>query len=78
MAKDKEVKSVDERRKEVLRNGAIILSLLGVLTFGEFLVAVIAPPWTFILWIAALWKTFYVVKDYMHIGRVFGGDGEAH
>jgi hypothetical protein len=78
MAKETGAKPVEDRRKEQLRNGLIVLLLLGVLTFGEFLVAVIAPPWTLILWIVAVWKTIYVAKDYMHIGRVFGGDGEAH
>lgn len=66
------------RHKEALRSGVIVLFLLSVLTFGEFLIAVIAPPWTFVLWIVAIWKALYVVKDYMHIGRVFGGDEEAH
>jgi hypothetical protein len=51
--------------------------MLGILTLGEFLVASIAGPWIFILWIVALWKTFLVVKNYMHIGSVFS-DEESH
>lgn len=78
MAKEKETATPVDPHKEALRNGTIILSLLGVLTLGEFLVATIAPPWVFILWIVALWKAFYVVKDYMHIGRVFSGEEESH
>ncbi len=79
MAKvEKKESSAADRHKEALRNGVIVLFLLAVLTFGEFLIAVIAPPWTFVLWIVAIWKAFYVVKDYMHIGRAFGGDEEAH
>jgi hypothetical protein len=74
--KNKFENSVDSR-KEALRAGAIVLFLLAILTLGEFLVAVIAPPWTFMLWIVAFWKTFYVVKDYMHIGRLFS-DEEPH
>jgi hypothetical protein len=72
MANDnkKPEKSADAR-KAALRAGGIVLFLLAVLTLGEFLVAVIAPPWIFVLWIVAFWKTFYVVKDYMHIGRLF-------
>ena len=66
-----------DARKKALRAGGIVLFLLAILTLGEFLVAVIAPPWTFVLWIVAFWKTFYVVKDYMHIGRLFSEE-ESH
>lgn len=75
--KDKEPDKEAEL-KEALRNGVWILVMLSVLTFGEFLVAVIAPPWGMLLFAVAFWKTFYVVKSYMHIGRLFGGDEEAH
>lgn len=78
MAKEKETAPPVDAHKEALRTGNIVLSLLGVLTLGEFLVGAIAPPWVLILWIVALWKAFYVVKEYMHIGRVFGGDEESH
>jgi hypothetical protein len=58
--------------------GMWILIMLAVLTAGEFLVAVIAPPWGNLLLVVAVWKSYYVVKSYMHIGRLFGGDEEAH
>ena len=74
--KNKSEKSTDPR-KQALRAGAIVLFLLAILTIGEFLVAVIAPPWTFLLLIVAIWKAIYVVKDYMHIGRLFGEE-ETH
>ncbi len=72
----KATESIDTR-KQALRVGVIIFSLLAILTFGEFVVALIAPPWRFVLWIAAIWKALYVVKDYMHVGRVLGGE-ESH
>lgn len=66
--------SPEELRKEALSKGMWIFLMLATLTFGEFLVAVIAPPWTFVLWVVAAWKTFYVVKDYMHVGKLAGGE----
>ena len=76
-----EIIQIDEKSDEYqadLSIGNWILVMLGVLTVGEFLVGVIAPPWGVILLIIALWKAFYVVKDFMHVGRLFGNDEEAH
>ena len=76
-----EIIQIDEKSdayKADLSIGNWILVMLGVLTVGEFLVGVIAPPWGVILLIIALWKAFYVVKDFMHVGRLFGNDEETH
>ena len=76
-----EITQTDEKSEEYktdLALGNWILVMLAVLTVGEFLVGVIAPPWGIILLIIALWKAYYVVKDFMHIGRLFGGDEETH
>lgn len=78
MAKDVKKNNQDNGQKEALSTGVWILIMLGVLTAGEFLVAVIAPPWGYLLLFVALWKSFYVVNSYMHIGRLFNGDEEAH
>lgn len=66
-----------EVHQEALRNGVLVLGMLAILTLGEFMVAVIAPPWTFILWIVAFAKAFFVIRDYMHVGKLFG-DQETH
>ena len=76
-----EITNTDEKSEDYkadLSAGNWILVMLAVLTVGEFLVGVIAPPWGFILLIIALWKAFYVIKDFMHVGRLFGGDEESH
>lgn len=78
MAKDVEESNQDNGLKDALWIGVWIMIMLAVLTAGEFLVAVIAPPWGNLLLLVALWKSYYVVKSYMHIGRLFGGDEEAH
>jgi len=77
MAKETKTETQEDPRKAALTAGKWVFLMLAVLTIGEFTVAVIAPPWIFALWLAAIWKAFYVVKDYMHIGRAFGGE-ESH
>ena len=76
MAKNKN-ETPNQAYKDALRSGLLVFGMLALLTAGEFIVAVIASPWSFILWIVALSKAFFVVRDYMHIGRLFG-DEEAH
>lgn len=78
MANEKKDEKEDNGLKDVLWAGVWVLIVLSVLTFGEFLVASIAPPWGYILLVVAIWKSYYVVKTYMHVGRLFGGDEEAH
>ena len=72
-----ELAQIEESRTEAIRAGGWIFMMLVILTIGEFTTAVIAAPWTFILWAVAIWKAYYVVKDYMHIGRLFS-DEESH
>lgn len=61
-----------------LRTGVWVMLILAVLTFGEYIVGVIAPPWGRMLLLVAAFKAFFVVKDYMHIGRLFSPGGEKH
>ncbi len=77
MAKKEEKQEQVDPRKAALRAGAYVLLMLGVLTLGEYLVGTIAPSWIALLWIVAIWKAIYVVKDYMHIGRLFSSE-EGH
>ena len=67
-----------EARKKALSDGVFVLIILGVLTFGEFIVGSVAPAWGAVLLIAALAKAFFVVKDYMHISRLWKSEEEAH
>lgn len=67
----------DNTLEDPLVAGVRIFFWLAILTLGEFLMATIAPPWRWALWLAAFWKAFYVVVDYMHIGKLFN-DEEAH
>jgi hypothetical protein len=78
MADDKKVEAKKDKRKEALYTGIWVFFMLVVLTVGEFIVGVIAPPWAAILIFVAAFKAFWVIKDYMHIDRLFSSDEELH
>ncbi|MBN2500597.1 MAG: hypothetical protein JXB38_07475 [Anaerolineales bacterium] len=67
-----------QAQKKALSDGVFVLIILGVLTFGEFIVGSVAPAWGTVLLIAALGKAFFVVRDYMHISRLWDNEEEAH
>jgi hypothetical protein len=58
-------------RREKLRYGVWVMLFLSMLTLGEYLVGVIAPPWGSLLLGVAAFKAYFVIKDYMHLGRLF-------
>lgn len=66
----------NESRRAALNRGVWVALMLGILTFGEFLVGVIAPPWGMLLMVVAAFKAFFVITEYMHIGRLFSSDEE--
>lgn len=75
---DTKPKEQPNGRREQLTVGLWVMLVLAVLTFGEYLVGVIAPPWGTLLLFVAAFKAFYVIKVYMHIGRLFAPTEEKH
>lgn len=67
---------MEEKRTQAYRQGVVVLLLLGVLTIGEFFIGSVASLWWMPLLGVALLKAFLIVRDYMHIGRLFAGDEE--
>jgi hypothetical protein len=67
----------EEKKNKAKRIGNVVLILLVTLTIGEFFLGLVAPLWWAPLLAIALLKAFFVVRDYMHIGRLFAGDEEA-
>jgi caa(3)-type oxidase subunit IV len=65
-------------RNEAYRIGIVVLVLLGVFTIGEYWLGSIAIGWWAPLVAIAILKAALVIRDYMHIGRVFAGEEEAH
>jgi hypothetical protein len=68
---------MDEKKKKLAyEKGLIVLVWLAVLTIGELWFALMEIPWWSILLFIALVKASLVVRDYMHIGRLFAGEEE--
>ena len=66
----------EKKKKAAYERGIIILIWLGVLSIGELWFALMGIPWWSILVVIALIKAVLVVRDYMHIGRLFYGEEE--
>jgi cytochrome c oxidase subunit IV len=68
---------MDKKKKKVAyEKGIIILVWLAVLSIAELWFALMELPWWSVLVVVALIKAVLVVRDYMHIGRLFYGEEE--
>jgi hypothetical protein len=67
---------MEEKKKQAYRVGVVVFIMLAVFTVGEYFIGAVAPVWWAPLMGIALMKAFFVVRDYMHIGRVFAADEE--
>ena len=65
----------DQHKSEKYRAGIIIMIILAVFTAIEFSVSQMGN-WIVVLLLIALLKAYLVVRDYMHIGKLFSGEGE--
>lgn len=63
-----------KKKAQIYEKGIIVLIILAVLTIGELWFALFGLTWWSILILIALAKAFLVVRDYMHIGRLFAGE----
>ena len=66
----------EEKKKQAYRIGRVIFVLLITFTIGEYFIGVVAPLWAAPLLAIAVFKAYFVVRDYMHIGRVFSPEEE--
>lgn len=67
----------NERKQEAYRIGAVVFILLAVFTIGEYFIGAIAIGWSAPLVLIALIKAWLVIRDYMHLPRLFSGE-ESH
>jgi hypothetical protein len=67
-----------EKTKAAYSTGVTVLILLATFTVGEFFIGWVAPSWGAVLLGIALIKAFFIIRDYMHIGRLFAADEEIH
>jgi hypothetical protein len=70
--------SVEDRKAAALRNGVAIFILLAFMTVGEYLIGAYVVGWAAPLAFIAILKAALIVRDYMHLPRLFSGDEEAH
>lgn len=66
------------QKKQAYRVGVGVLIILASLTIGEYFLGSIAPVWAAPLWLIALIKAFFIVRDYMHLPRLFAEGEETH
>jgi hypothetical protein len=64
-------KALEEKKLEAFRVGAGVLILLAVMTIGEFWIGAVASAWWAPLLSIAVLKAFFVMRDYMHLPRLF-------
>lgn len=71
---------MEEKKKQILKAVNSIILLLLFLTISEYLIGAYVKIWwgaVSLLVIAGI-KAVFVMRDYMHIGRLFSGDQESH
>jgi len=66
-----------EKKNNRFRVGGAVLLLLAVFTIGEFAISAVGATWVSIFVLIAVLKATLVLRDYMHIGRLFS-DEENH
>lgn len=64
----------EEQKKIDLNKGVTVMLLLTAITIGEFLMGLYAYNWWAPLLAVAAMKAFFILRDYMHIGRLFAGN----
>ncbi len=64
-------KALEDKKLEAFRIGAGVLILLAVMTIGEFWIGAVASAWWAPLLSIAVLKAFFVMRDYMHVSRLF-------
>lgn len=69
---------LEESKKKAFSIGLVVLMMLAVLTVGEFMIGSVASTWFAPLMFVALLKAFFIIRDYMHLSRVFEGEEEVH
>ncbi len=69
---------MDEQKKaEAYRIGVGVIIILAVFTIGEFMVGSVAIGWWQPLIAIAIFKAYFIMRDYMHLPRLFAGEEES-
>ena len=65
------------KKKEALQVGVAVFIILIAFTIGEYWIGSVAVTWGWALLIISLIKAFFIVRDYMHLPRLFQGGEES-
>jgi hypothetical protein len=68
----------NNKKREALRLGLAVFVLLAFMTAGEFLIGAFVVGWAAPLWLIAILKAALIIRDYMHLPRLFSGEEESH
>lgn len=68
-------RTYEQHKAGKFKAGIIVFLILAVLTAAEFFVSQIGN-WVLVLIVIALLKAILVMRDYMHIGKVFYDEEE--
>lgn len=71
---------MEEKKQQAMKAGTMVLLLLLAFTAIEFFIGAYLKLWwgAVLLLIIGVLKSVFVIRDYMHIGRLFAGDKETH
>lgn len=72
------IAKMEASKLEEFRVGLGVLILLAVFTIGEYWIGSVAIGWWAPLLLIAIVKAFLVVRDYMHLPRLFAPEEENH
>ena len=67
--------TIEQPKSGRYKAGIIVLLILAVFTAIEFGISQLGN-WIAVLLVISLLKAFLVVRDYMHIGKLFSGEEE--
>lgn len=67
---------MEEKKAFDLNVGVTVMMLLAAMTIGEFFIGLYAFHWWAPLLAIAILKAFFILRDYMHVGRVFASVDE--
>jgi heme/copper-type cytochrome/quinol oxidase subunit 4 len=76
---EKTYEELMQKKNEKYMIGLTIAIILFVLTVGEFMLAEVGATygsWIWVLLLVAILKASMVVREYMHIGKVFAPEEE--
>jgi uncharacterized membrane protein len=69
------IHTFEQHKSEKYKAGIMVFLILAVLTAVEFFASQLGN-WVLVLIVLALLKAVLVIRDYMHIGKVFYGEEE--